>query len=261
MTDREEPLDSRLMKIRTLGLTTALLALASGPSCSVLESQEITYDVDPQELSHDLSQDFSATGTIPTVDCTQSDSACSAMGSSLPQGATVACEAASGGAKQCVIHYDLSVHLTVDLSKQVSFPSAVTDSPVINQVTVDEVRYWAGSGQMLNVATPPIDVYVADQSATSVTDPSAQKLGTVASIPAGMPPSAAPDCKAPGTSADAYCDLQLGDAGKNALSVLAKDYKTPFNVLLVGHLTLAGGTPIPQGKVDMFMQPVLGFHL
>jgi hypothetical protein len=250
------------MKNIALRLFATVLAVASGTSCSLLSSQEITYPVDPQELSQDISQDFSATGMLPTVDCTTSDSVCSAMAvPGLPSSAQIACEASSAGQKQCVVHYDLSVHVTVDLSKQADFPSAVTSSPVINQVTVDEVRYWAGAGQMVNVATPPIDIYVANQSATSVTDPSASKLGTIASIPAGMPPSTAPDCKGPATSASTSCDLQLGDAGKSTFATLAKDYKTPFNVLLVGHLTLAGGVAFPKGKIDLFLQPVLGFHL
>jgi hypothetical protein len=250
------------MKNVALCLSASVLAIASGTSCSLFSSQEITYPVDPQELSQNVSQDFTAMGTVPTIDCTSSDALCSPMAvPGLPASAQIACEAASGGSKQCVIHYDLAVHLTVDLSKQADFPSAVTNSPVINQVTIDEVRYWAGAGHMVNIATPPIDIYVANQNATSVTDPSAAKLGTIASIPAGMPPSTAPDCKGPATSSSTFCDLQLGDAGKSAFATLAKNYKTPFNVLLVGHLTLAGGVAFPQGKVDLFLQPVIGFHL
>jgi hypothetical protein len=250
------------MKNVALCLSASVLALASGTSCSLINGQDITYAVDPQELSQDISKDFTAMGTLPTIDCTTSDALCSAMAvPGLPASAQIACEASSAGQKQCVVHYDLSVPVKVDLSKQASFPSAVTSSGVINQVTIDEVRYWAGAGHMVNVATPPIDIYVANQNATAVTDPSASKLGTIASIPAGMPPSMAPDCKGPATSASAFCDLQLSDAGKGAFATLAKNYQTPFNILLVGHLTLAGGVPFPQGKVDLFLQPVLGFHL
>jgi hypothetical protein len=253
------------MKNPALCVATALLALASGPSCSLLSSQEISYPVDAQELSQDVSKDFTVMGTLPMIDCTSSDAICTGMmPSGLPSSATIACEAsATAGKKQCVLHYDLTVHVTVDLSKQVNFPSAVTDSPVINQVTIDEVRYWAGGGQKVNVDTPPLDIFIGDQTATMATDPGVQKLGTIASIPANATaPSAPPDCaKGPATSGDSACDLQLTDTGKSLFATLARNYKTPFNVILVGHLTIAGGISFPQGKMDLFLQPVIGFHL
>jgi hypothetical protein len=245
----------------------AIAALSAGSSCSLFGSQDITYDVDPQELAQNISKDFTAMGTFPVVDCTANAQVCTGMmGTMLPSSASVTCDAgATAGKKQCTLHYDLAVHQTVDLSKQASFPSAITNSSVISLVTVDEVRYWAGSAQKLNIATPPIDIYIGDQNAMSPTDSGVQQLGTIGSIPAMMPPSGAPDCSAAksgsGTGQDSYCELQLTDTGKQLFATLAKTYQTPFNVILVGHLTLTGGEPLPQGNLDLFLQPVIGFHL
>jgi hypothetical protein len=252
------------MKTRSLCLAVACLALVAGPSCSVLSSTpEITYDMTPQELTQDLSGTFSATGTFPVVDCTASPSACSMMIPGIPPTAQITCDpAATAGKMQCALHYDITVHQTINLSQEASFPTAVTSSPVIDLVTINRVGYWAGPSEKLNIATPPLDIYVGSATATTATDPGVEQLGTIASIPAGSAPSAAPDCTdGPATSASNACDLQLGPAGTALFATLAKTYSTPFNIIVVGHLTLSGGEPFPAGSLDLFLQPVLGFQL
>jgi hypothetical protein len=246
-------------------LSAAVLAVTA-TGCGLLgnNNEVYTYEADPQEFAQDVSQAFNnQTGMFPEVDCTADETLCSTIPTQLPPSASVACEAAaSGSTKHCVLHYDLTIHQTVDLSKQASFPSAVANSPVVDLVTVDEVRYWTSSPQTLTVATPPLDIYVGPNTAMSATDSGVQKLGTMGSIPAGMPPSAAPDCKkGAATGKDTACDLALTEAGQTLLSTLAKSFKTPFNVIVVGHLTIAGGEPLPGGKLDAFVQPVIGFHL
>jgi hypothetical protein len=218
----------------------------------------------PQEVSQNLSQAFAGpTGTFPEVDCTASATACSAIPGQLPPSAQITCDAAPTAGKQhCVLHYDITVHQTINLSQEASFPTAVTSSPVVNLVTINRVGYWAGPSQKLNVATPPLDLYVGSSTATTATDPGVEQLGTIASIPAGAAPSAAPDCTAgPATSAANACDLQLSPAGTALFSTLAKTYTTPFNIIVVGHLSLTGGEPFPAGALDLFLQPVLGFQL
>jgi hypothetical protein len=253
------------MRDAILCLATALLALTSASSCSLLTSQDIPFDVPAQELDQNVSQAFTQPGTLPSIDCTSNESLCSTMmPSGLPASATISCDAATGsssGTKQCVLHFDLTVNVTIDLSKEASFPSAVTSSPAVSLVTLNTVKYWAGSSNKVNVATPPLDIFVGPQTATTSTAPGVQQLGTIPSIPAMMAPSASPDCNGPGTSSASACSLQLTPAGQSLFETLAKSFQTPFNLILVGHLTVAGGMPFPQGTMDLFLQPQLAFHL
>jgi hypothetical protein len=243
---------------RLLSCLLGLAILSGTAGCFLFNGGDIPYTAEPLEFSQSLGN---STGNFPQVDCSASDSVCSAM-TGLPGGAAATCEAQSGGARECVLHFDLTVAQTVNLSKQASLPSAVTSSSLVNNVTIDEVRYWVGSAQSLDVATPPLDIYIGDQNATGPTSSGVEKLGTIGSIPAMMAPSAAPDCMhGPATSDTTYCDLQLTAAGTSLLATLAKDYQTPFKVILVGHLTITGGQPIPAGTLDLVLQPVIGFHL
>jgi len=170
------------MRQALLCLPIVLLA-GSAAGCSVLNgSQVIPYDVDPQELDQNISQAFTATGNFPSVDCTASSSVCTGM--TMPQGvppsATVSCDAstaagAPSGAKLCTLHYPLTQHITLDLSKLSTFPSAVASSPVINLVTLNTVKYWGGSDNTVNVATPQLGIYVGSQ-----TDPERDGRSTAA---------------------------------------------------------------------------------
>ncbi len=55
--------------------------------------------------------------------------------------------------------------------------------------------------------------------------------------------------------------MQLTSTGTQLFETLAKTFQTPFNIIVVGHLTLSGGESFPSGKPDLFLQPVIGFHL
>lgn len=249
------------MKNVLLSFVTVGALATANLGCGLLDDITVyKYEADPQEISQDFG---SETGKFPEIDCTANDQLCTAMSVTLPPSATVACEAAAtAGTKHCVAHYDLTVHQTIDLSKQASFPSAVLDSPVVSLVSLDTVRYWTSSPQTFDTATPPLDIYVGDANATAPTDKGVQKLGTIGSIPASMPPSAKPDCTmGAATSKETACDMQLTDAGKKLLETLAKSFKTPFSILVVGHLTIRGGDPMPGGKLDLFVEPVIAFHL
>jgi hypothetical protein len=249
------------MKNASLCLAFALPLLALPSGCSLLSSQEIPYTADPQEISQDFG---TQTGMLPETDCTAAPTLCMTI-TGGPAGATITCDPnpAAPGKNHCVLHQDITVHQTINLSQQTSFPSAVSSSPVVNLVQIDQIKYWTGPAQMLSVATPPLDIYIGSQTATGPNDPGVAQLGTIASIPAGMAPSGPPDCsgKTPATNSDTACSLALTEAGKSLFATLAKDFKTPFNIIVVGHLSVAGGSAFPSGKLDLFLQPVIGFHL
>ena len=209
--------------------------------CFLVNSNEvkITYDVMPPQ---EFAQDFGNTGgNVPTVPCNGNAALCAAV--PAPAGTMAECDATS---RDCALSADLTPYQTVNLSQQSSFPSQVANSSVISDVTINNVFYWTQSNT-LSFATPPIDIYVAPSSVTSTSDPSATLLGTMPSMPAGQ--------------LTAKTTLPLTDAGKSALGTLAKNYKTPFNVLAHIHVTVTAGQPVPSGKIDMFLEPEIAFGI
>jgi hypothetical protein len=229
----------------------ALGALASG--CNLLGSNglNVNYDLQPQEYA----QDFGSTmGTFPTVSCAAGGDAVCQQVPGLPMGSTASCDPTS---TNCILTQDVRLTQQVNLSQEQGFPSSVANSSAIDHVTVGAVHYWTPTNT-LTIDTPPIDVYVGSQSAKTETDPGVVKLGTLPSLPAGTRTSCGSG--APGT-ADSKCDMPLTDAGKAALSALAKDYRTPFNVLVVAHVLVTGGEPVPAGKLDLFVQPTVTFEI
>src|SRR4051794_15772360 len=106
------------MKNLALCLSSSFILASQCFGCSLFSSQDvgINYDVEPQELAQDLGPP--QMGMFPEVDCTASDTLCTTVPSPIT-GATVTCDAAAtSGTKHCVAHYDLTVHQTLDLSKQ-----------------------------------------------------------------------------------------------------------------------------------------------
>ena len=146
----------------------------------------------------------------------------------------------------------------LDLSQEKGFPQSVANSGAVSLVRVGAVHYWTMTNT-LNVATPPIDIYVGPQGAKLESDSGVTRLGTVPILPA-MGKTACRTGGTPGTQESA-CDMPLTDAGKNALGMFAKTYKTPFTVLIVTSLVVHGGEPVPAGKLDLSVQPELSFVL
>lgn len=242
----------------------ASLVVSMSFGCNALSNITVfDYAVNPpEELKHDFSADFqNKTGMLPDVDCTANANLCSAI-MNQPMGATTSCDdnPAKKGSKHCSVRYDVRYVQLVDLSKQATFPPQVASSGALSLVQVDRVGYWTTENS-LNFATPPLDIYVGSAAAMTEAAAGVQKLGTIAPIPAGANPSALPDCTKPATSAATACNLQMTPAGQMLLATLAKDLKSPFNVIIVGHLTINAGDAIPSGAIDLFVQPVIGFHL
>ena len=129
----------------------------------------------------------------------------------------------------------------------------------ISAVAIDRIAYWvAAGGNTLNVATPPFDLWVAPQTAMDEHDPSAVKVGSVASLPAGSDACGdMVDSKGDGMAgAQRVCDVPLTTAGQAALQGYIKNYKTaPFNLIVASTFTAHAGEPIPAGMLDFFVRP------
>lgn len=220
-------------------LALPLVALAG---CLLLDSDKIaiTYDVEPQQFQQDFG---TASGNLQDVPCAANPSICSTV--QAPAGTSAACE--SG---KCALTAELRFRQGVTLASQKSFPSQVANSSVVSQVAVNRVRYWLNTNT-LTFATPPLAVYVGPQTAQRETDPGVSRLGTMPAIAAG-----ARTC-----TADKPCEMDLTPEGKGVLGTFARDYKTPFSILVAGKITVSGGQPMPAGRIDMSLQPQLEFSI
>jgi hypothetical protein len=224
--------------------------LAAGGCIFAGNSISVPYDLPPQEFAQDFGSQM---GTLDHVSCAMGgDAACALV--PVPMGFVATCDAT---AVECKLTDDVRLVQNIDLSQQKDFPSQVAMSSAVKGVTVGAVHYWTPSNT-LDIPTPPIDVYVGSQSVQKETDQGAAKLGTVPSLPAGQ----VTNCRngTPGHQ-DAYCDMPIDPVGQAALGNLAKDYATPFNVVVVTHLVVHGADPIPAGKLDLFVQPTVAFEV
>jgi len=230
----------RALRAAPLVLGGCILVNSNGPA--------ISYDLQPQEFVEDFGAN---SGNLMAIACTD-DTVC--QQAPVPQGTTASCDTTAG---KCVLHADVLLSQTINLSQQPGFPQSVANSSAIDGVTVGAVHYWTPANT-LSFASPPVDIYVGSQTAQKETDPGVALLGTVPSLPAG----ARTACRngAAGTQ-DGACDMPLTDSGTAALGALAKDYRTPFNVLVVAHVTVHAGDPLPSGKLDLFIQPVVAFQV
>lgn len=230
-----------------------VFALAlSAAGCGLSVSQNgIEYAVEPQEFTYDFGTQM---GTFPTVACSAQDPTPCSKIPNLPTGATATCDTAAG---QCIATVDVSAYQKVNLSTQKSFPSVILNAQVVSVVKVSAIHYWTPTNT-LTVDSPAVGLSVGPQTATKATDAGVTKLGALPTLPKMQ--KTACGAGAAGTQASA-CDMPLTDDGKNALGVLAREVRTPFNFIIGAAIVVRGGQAVPAGKIDFFVQPVLSFVL
>jgi hypothetical protein len=238
----------------------SLVAATLVCGCSLV-ANTLSYDYafDPQQFSETLGDEKSM-AVVPTVACdpTSKTDACAAAQAML--GASTAKLTCDAPSKQCIATVELRLPYPVDLSMQ-SLPSQVVQYGVDN-VTIKKIAYWIMTNTV-NVALPPIDLYVASSAAKDETDPSAVKVGSVAGLAAKTATCAdgadpAGDPKANGAP---VCDIMLSAAGETALGTFVKNYQTPFQLIAHTKFTVTAGEPLPTGTLDFFLRPTVNFSI
>jgi len=250
------------MKSAVVGaLATAALALGG---CSLIDSSALSigYTFDAQEFKQSIG-DERTSATLPTVACApgQMPDPCAAVNGQLPMGSpAVTCD---GTRMECVASMDVRLPQQVDLrSAKTPVPDQVVQLGA-NTVGIDRVNYWAATNT-LNVPTPPIDIFVAAATARDEKDPTAVKLGSIASLPAkskacGDPQDPTDDAVKQGQT---VCSMPLTKAGQDALAAFIKDFRNnPFQIIVRATLTATGGTPVPAGTIDVFVRPRVVFGI
>ncbi len=221
-----------------LGLGLLLLG-----GCGLVSSSaaDVSLDLPPKPFSIDTSgwqvtQD-AATAYLATT-CTPStttDVCAAAATAACPMNCTGSCDA---GAHTCDLALQVAAHQMVDLlTEEPSLESLANHSGVT--VTVDSVQYQV-TDNTLNIATPPITVYVAPMSATLPTDSGVTAIATIDPVAA--------------KAVVATENLAFLDGGQAALTAAMSDFKDPFNVIVGATITLAPGESLPTGKLDATVQ-------
>jgi hypothetical protein len=243
------------MKVRPF-----VLALAVG-GCGLVNSKTLSYEYafSPQQFMEKLG-DEKAAATVPTMACdpAASPDPCAALQAQLPaSAATLQCDAATSS---CIAVADVRLPYPIDLSQQ-SLPGPVVQYGVDN-VTIEKVAYWVMTNTV-NVAIPPIDLYVAPAAAKDEHDARAVQIGSVAMLPArsNVCADAADPKRDEAANGAAVCDLKLTPQGDLALAAFVKDYKTPFQFIAHTRLVAHGGEPLPVGSIDFFMRPTVSFSI
>ena len=137
----------------------------------------------------------------------------------------LACEASS-----CTYKLTYEVGSVVDLKKEVAQLNSTT-SASLKKITLKNIKLTLTNN--LNMAMPPVDVFVAPMDATTAADPRARKLATLPGHEAGYNGSET---------------VPVDAAGQAAFSMFAQNYNVPFKILARAVITLKGGQPAPTGK-------------
>lgn len=240
----------------------SLLLAVTVAGCGLVNSNSLSYEYafDAQQFMQKLGDEKPPTPTVPMMNCdpTTSPDPCLALQSQLPSSAArLTCDVAT---RSCVAFVEVRLPYPVDLSQQ-NLPAPVVQYG-IDKVTIEKVAYWVMTNTV-NVAIPPIDLFVASSAAKDERDPSAKQIGSVAMLPARSAACAdSADSKSdPMANGAAVCDIKLSDAGQAAMATFIKDYKTPFQLIAHTKLVARAGDPLPVGTIDFFVRPTVSFSI
>ena len=214
------------------GLLAGLLA-----GCGLVSSDVTNFDLTlpDKTFTVDTSSwqvDDQAAMTFLQTSCASAPAVCSSA-------AEMACAMNCSGecnanTQTCDLTLEVALHQPVNLVEERPELKSINDEPVI-KVTIDSVTYEVTQNS-LNVATPPMQLYVAPISVMDPNDPQAKEIGTI-------------EAAAPGFVTDGPQDIAFTATGKAELIDMMSTYQTPFNVLVGSTLVVTAGQPVPTGKL------------
>lgn len=161
----------------------------------------------------------------PTICSSAAQAAC-------PMNCDGTCNASS---QTCDLALGISLYQGVDLLAEKPELQQINDEPVI-KVTVDAVT-WEVTGNTLDTATPPMQVFVAPMSVMDPTSPEAKQIGTISSIEPGM-------------VTDGPVAMAFTETGKADLIAMMSTFKVPFNVIVGSTIVVTAGQGVPTGRLD-----------
>jgi hypothetical protein len=214
------------------------LMVAGTAGCGLISSDVTNFDLTLPDKSFTIdAASWQVNGSdaqaLLATSCAQAPSSCmTAAAQACQSGCSAACDSST---QTCDLSLDAQLFQTVNLEQEKPELSTINSEPVIH-VTIDSVTYTVPTNT-LNVATPPINIYVAPATVMDPNNAMAQLVGTLPGQPAGVTTSM------PQT-------LMFTDAGKMDLINVMSTYKTPFNIIASSTLVVKNGDPVPMGKLE-----------
>jgi hypothetical protein len=148
----------------------------------------------------------------PPVDCTRSPLVCEA--------------------ERCALKFTYEQVQAVNLARDVP-ELGQYNGMIFTQVLLKQLELEVNN--QLNITTPPVQLFVAPANVTSPSAAGAHKLAT---IPMQAPRS------------QGKVIVPLDAAAQQVFSNFARDFQTPFNIILTTTILVKSGDPVPSGQVD-----------
>ena len=225
------------MKPLSLKATTSVIAALSLAGCGLISTDitRLTFDLPTETYTFDTAQwkiPPALDGlNFPSIAC-GSDSDCCTLGSAAGLDCTMTTLACMSGS--CAAELPESQATMIDLSQVPSLSSYTS----LVSISISSIKY-AVRNNTLNVAVPPLSIYLAPNTVTDPTDSRAVLFGTVPSIPAGGMPSGNVNLEP-----NAAATFQSFTSGANNL-------KTPFEIITAATVVIGAGTPVPTGAITI----------
>ncbi len=193
----------------------------------------MTFDLPPQTYTFDTAQwniPPALNGLeFPTITC-GTDNDCCTLGSAAGLDCTMTKLACMSGS--CAASLPESQATMINLAAQVPSLSSYTS---LVSISISSIKYAVRSNT-LNVAVPPLSIYLAPNTVTDPTDSRAVLFGTVPEIPAGSMPSG---------------NVNLEPNAASTFQTFTSDLTTTFEIITAATVVIGAGTPVPSGAITI----------
>jgi hypothetical protein len=200
--------------------------------------KSINFDLPPRSYSVSTSdpQWKMPPATFPMVSCGDGPSAqtkdcCSALPGMPPldcSRAPLTCEESV-----CALKFPYEQVQKVDLVQEVPALASVKGQ-IFSDVFLKQIDLTIDNS--MNVTLPPVYLYLAPANVTSASHKDARRIATIPMKPPGF---------------KGMESIPLDAEAQRTFSTFAKDFQTPFNIIISTTILIKGGTPAPMGKLDV----------
>jgi len=224
------------MNLSSLRATTSAIAALGLVGCGLISTDitKVTFDLPTETYTFDTAQwnippalDGAA---FPSVPCT-TDNDCCTLGSAAGLSCTTTPLSCMSGS--CAASLPESQATMINLSTDV-MPSLSSYTSLVS-ISISSIKYTVTSNT-LNVAVPPLSIYLAPNGVTSPTGPGAQLFGTVPAIPAGSTPTG---------------NVQLVSNAAAIFQTFTSSLSMPFEIITAATVVIGAGTPVPTGAITI----------
>jgi hypothetical protein len=236
------PLTARRAAISVIARAAALIVVGG---CGLVSSDvtKVTFALPAQSYRFDTAQagwktsTATSFATVPSIACAVDADCCSPAVMALGiDCSSIICD---GTSSTCAFAVTVEAPpQQIDLKQSV--PSSLSSQSVID-ITVKQITYGVTENSM-NVDLPPVQLFIANDGATSTDDPSAVLFGTLPSIPKGKMPMG---------------EVKLEAGASGAFINIGHHLGTPFAFLARSRVVVPGGTPVPMGALGLTIQGLL----